>query len=127
MGPLSRRGYRRPGAGSEFHIHAIIHLLLARTSARYLDTNVTKTLALLDAALDAGLDKIVFSSSCATYGVPRTLPISEDHPQISISPYGASKLFVESILHWYERGYGTRYTSLRYFNAAGADPRWRDR
>jgi len=54
--------------------------------------------------------------------VPRTLPISEDHPQNPISPYGASKLFVESILHWYDRSYGVRYTSLRYFNAAGADP-----
>src|SRR5262249_54773313 len=69
-----------------------------------------------------GIDKVVFSSSCATYGVPRALPIPEDHPQNPINPYGVSKLFVEKILHSYERAYGMRYASLRYFNAAGADP-----
>src|SRR5262249_24901383 len=65
--------------------------------------------------------KVVFSSSCATYGIPLGLPIAEDHPQNPISPYGASKLFVENILSWYEQAYRLRYTNLRYFNAAGAD------
>ena len=88
---------------------------------KYFDNNVSRTLALLDALLDEGVDKIVFSSSCATYGIPRALPIAEDHPQSPINPYGASKLFVESVLHWYEQAYGLRYMSLRYFNAAGAD------
>jgi UDP-glucose 4-epimerase len=89
---------------------------------KYFDNNVSKTLALLDALLDAGVDTIVFSSSCATYGVPRNLPIAEDHPQSPINPYGASKLFAENVLHWYEQAYSLRYMNLRYFNAAGADP-----
>jgi UDP-glucose-4-epimerase GalE len=89
---------------------------------KYFDNNVSKTLALLDATLDSGVETVVFSSSCATYGVPRGLPITEDHPQSPINPYGASKLFVENVLHWYEQAYGLHYTNLRYFNAAGADP-----
>jgi len=83
---------------------------------------VSKTIALLDTLFDAGVTKLVFSSSCATYGAPQNLPITEDHPQQPISPYGASKLFIEKILHWYECAYGMRYMILRYFNAAGADP-----
>jgi UDP-glucose-4-epimerase GalE len=89
---------------------------------KYFENNVSKTLALLDTLLDGGVHKIVFSSSCATYGVPRRLPIVEDHPQDPINPYGASKLFVENALNWYERAYGLRHMNLRYFNAAGADP-----
>jgi UDP-arabinose 4-epimerase len=88
---------------------------------KYFDNNVSKTLILFDTLLEAGIAKVVFSSSCATYGVPQELPIAEDHPQEPINPYGASKLFVEKILHWYERAYGMHYTNLRYFNAAGAD------
>ena len=65
---------------------------------------------------------IVFSSTCATYGVPTEIPISEDHPQQPINPYGRSKLMVERILCDYERAHGVRYCALRYFNAAGADP-----
>jgi UDP-glucose-4-epimerase GalE len=75
----------------------------------------------LDTLLDVSVKKIVFSSSCATYGIPRDLPIDETHPQNPINPYGASKLFVENILKWYEQAYALRYTNLRYFNAAGAD------
>jgi UDP-arabinose 4-epimerase len=88
---------------------------------KYFDNNVTSTLALLDALITAGVTKMVFSSSCATYGIPRELPISEDHPQVPINPYGESKLFVEKILRWYEQAYGMRSMILRYFNAAGAD------
>jgi UDP-arabinose 4-epimerase len=112
----------------EFSVRAVVHFAArayvgesVQQPRKYFDTNVTKTLALLDTLLDAGVDKIVFSSSCATYGMPRALPIKEDHPQDPISPYGASKLFVEQILYWYGRAYGIRYMSLRYFNAAGAD------
>jgi len=106
-------------------IHFAAHAYVAESveqPRRYFENNVSKTLVLLDALLDAGVHKIVFSSSCATYGVPRGLPIAEDHPQSPISPYGASKLFVENVLNWYERAYGLRYMNLRYFNAAGADP-----
>jgi UDP-arabinose 4-epimerase len=89
---------------------------------KYFDNNVSKTLALLDALLDGGVKSFVFSSSCATYGMPHTLPIAEDHPQSPINPYGASKLFTEEVLHWYEQAYNVRFMNLRYFNAAGADP-----
>jgi UDP-arabinose 4-epimerase len=120
---LLRRTLRRFEIGAVIHFaaHAYVGESIERPR-KYFDNNVVGTLALLDAVLDAGVDKLVFSSSCATYGVPRRLPIAEDHPQHPINPYGASKLFVENILSWYERAYGLRYTNLRYFNAAGADP-----
>jgi UDP-arabinose 4-epimerase len=89
---------------------------------KYFDNNFSKTLALLNSIRTSGLDKFVFSSSCATYGVPRVLPIPEDHPQQPISPYGESKLFVERVLRRYEQAYDLRSVTLRYFNAAGADP-----
>jgi UDP-glucose-4-epimerase GalE len=112
-----------------FGIEAVIHFAAnayvgesVEHPRKYFDNNVSKTLALLDTLLNAGIDKLVFSSSCATYGIPRHLPITEDHPQVPINPYGATKLFVEQILHWYERAYRMRHVILRYFNAAGADP-----
>jgi UDP-arabinose 4-epimerase len=112
-----------------FNVQAVIHFAAhayvgesVQQPRKYFDNNVSKMLSLLDALLDAGVNKLVFSSSCATYGIPRGLPIAEDHPQNPINPYGASKLFVENILNWYEPAYGLRYTNLRYFNAAGADP-----
>jgi UDP-arabinose 4-epimerase len=64
----------------------------------------------------------VFSSSAATYGTPMRVPMAEDHPQRPINPYGETKLAVERALHWYGQAYGLRWTALRYFNAAGADP-----
>jgi UDP-arabinose 4-epimerase len=87
----------------------------------YFQNNVGGTLSLLDTMLDHGVVKIVFSSSCATYGRPQAIPITEEHPQQPVNPYGESKLMVEKILSWYARAYGLRYTILRYFNAAGAD------
>jgi len=65
---------------------------------------------------------MVFSSTCATYGNPRGIPISEDHPQHPVNPYGESKLMVERLLYWFGCIHGLRWTALRYFNAAGADP-----
>jgi UDP-glucose-4-epimerase GalE len=65
---------------------------------------------------------IVFSSTCATYGEPREVPIPEQHPQHPVNPYGESKLAVEKMLRWYSQAYDLRYAALRYFNAAGADP-----
>ena len=90
--------------------------------ARYYRTNVTGTLALLAAMARASVDTIVFSSTCATYGVPDALPIREETPQKPINPYGASKLMIERILADYAHAYGLRYAALRYFNACGADP-----
>jgi UDP-arabinose 4-epimerase len=112
----------------KFEIRAVIHFAAyayvgesVRQPRKYFENNVSKTIAFLDTVLDAGIDKMIFSSSCATYGSPHGLPIAEDHPQNPINPYGASKLFVEKILKWYEQAYGLRYAALRYFNAAGAD------
>jgi UDP-arabinose 4-epimerase len=88
----------------------------------YFQNNVGATLSLLEAMREHGVGQIVFSSSCATYGNPQAIPMSEDHPQQPVNPYGESKLMVEKMLHWYSRVCGLRYTILRYFNAAGADP-----
>jgi UDP-arabinose 4-epimerase len=89
--------------------------------AAYYRTNVVGTLNVLDAMRASGVDKIVFSSTCATYGVPVRTPIDEDHPQSPINPYGRSKLMAETILRDHASAYDLRYVALRYFNAAGAD------
>jgi UDP-arabinose 4-epimerase len=89
---------------------------------KYFRNNTVNTLHLLDAMLSAGVKSIVFSSSCATYGMPQRTPMDETHPQAPVNPYGESKLFSERLLHWYSQAYGLRSLSLRYFNAAGADP-----
>jgi UDP-glucose-4-epimerase GalE len=89
---------------------------------KYYRNNVAGTLNLLDVMLRHRCRDIVFSSTCATYGVPTVVPIPEDHLQQPINPYGSSKLMVERILCDYERAHGIRYVALRYFNAAGADP-----
>jgi UDP-arabinose 4-epimerase len=88
----------------------------------YFRNNVANTLTLLDAMLEVGLRHIVFSSTCATYGVPERVPIVEETPQRPVNPYGESKLMVERMLHWCGEAYGIDWVSLRYFNAAGADP-----
>ena len=90
--------------------------------AKYYWNNVVGSLSLLEACRRSGTMNLVFSSSCATYGVPEELPIKETTPQRPISPYGRSKLMVEQILEDYAAAYGLRYMSLRYFNASGADP-----
>lgn len=90
--------------------------------AKYYRNNVVATLNLLEAMLGAGIDKFVFSSTCATYGVPQFIPLTEEHPQHPINPYGATKLMVERILSDFDLAYGLKYVSFRYFNAAGADP-----
>ena len=87
----------------------------------YYAVNVTGTMTLLDAMRAAGVDKILFSSSCATYGVPERIPIDEAHPQAPINPYGWTKLMVEKMLSDYSAAFGMRHVALRYFNAAGAD------
>ena len=87
--------------------------------------NVTGALAVLEAAREAGVDAFVFSSTCAVYGDPRYLPMDEDHPIAPASPYGRSKAMVEAILDDAAQAYGLRSVRLRYFNAAGADPRGR--
>ncbi|QSJ20015.1 UDP-glucose 4-epimerase GalE [Nostoc sp. UHCC 0702] len=90
--------------------------------AKYYRNNVVGTLTLLEAMLAASVKKFVFSSTCATYGVPEVVPIPEDHPQNPINPYGATKLMVERILSDFDVAYGLKSVRFRYFNAAGADP-----
>jgi UDP-arabinose 4-epimerase len=89
--------------------------------ALYYRNNVMGTLTLLDACRDLGIRNVIFSSSCATYGVPATLPIREDTPQQPINPYGGSKLIGEMMLREFEDTCGLRHVALRYFNASGAD------
>ncbi len=90
--------------------------------ADYYSTNVAGTIAVLDAARAAAISNIIFSSSCATYGVPEVLPVRENSSQNPISPYGRSKLMGEQIIGDYAAAYGIKYAILRYFNACGADP-----
>ena len=87
----------------------------------FFDNNVSGSVSLFVAALRAGIDKVVFSSTCATYGIPLEVPMREGHPQLPISPYGTSKLVVEQILRDLDAYQGLRSVILRYFNAAGAD------
>ncbi len=88
---------------------------------KYFRNNVAAALSLLNSALDAGIRRFVFSSSCAVYGIPEKVPITEQTPRQPVNPYGATKLFFENALEAYGRAYGLRSIALRYFNAAGAD------
>ena len=89
---------------------------------KYYLNNVKNTLNLLQVMLEENVKYFVFSSTCATYGNPVEIPITENHPQNPINPYGKGKLIVETVLKDYSDAYGLKYASLRYFNAAGADP-----
>jgi UDP-arabinose 4-epimerase len=113
----------------EHRVSAILHFAASAyvgesvvQPAAYYANNVGGMIALLDAAEMAGVRQIVLSSSCATYGIPATLPIREDSPQVPINPYGRTKLICEQMLADYAHAQGLRYVALRYFNAAGADP-----
>jgi UDP-glucose-4-epimerase GalE len=88
----------------------------------YFRNNVASTINLLDGMRRHAVSTIVFSSSCATYGIPTTVPIKENHPQVPINAYGDSKLMAEKVIRWYGKSYGLNWVTLRYFNAAGADP-----
>ena len=88
---------------------------------KYFRNNVEGGLSLLNAAVDAGVKKIIYSSSCAVYGVPVKVPIVEENPRQPVNPYGVTKLIFEEALEAYDPAYGIRYASLRYFNASGAD------
>jgi UDP-glucose-4-epimerase GalE len=89
---------------------------------KYFRNNVCGTLSILDAMRDEGVPYIVVSGTCAVYGSPEKMPITEDTPTNPINPYGASKLFMERMLADYEKAHGIKWMSLRYFNAAGCDP-----
>ncbi len=118
---------------SLFHSHsieAVVHLAgdsLVEASTldprRYFESNVVNGLKLLDAMLEHGVTKIIFSSTAAVYGEPQSLPIEEAHPEKPISAYGESKLMFERILNRFREAYGISFVSLRYFSAAGASQR----
>jgi UDP-glucose 4-epimerase len=111
---------------------AVIHLAAAKAAGesmvwpqKYSTQNLSGTVNIVNAAVDAGVGKLVFSSSAATYGEPKYLPIDEKHPTEPENYYGFTKLEIERILAWYDRLKGLRYAALRYFNAAGYDTRGR--
>jgi len=93
-----------------------------KNPAKYFENNLTRGLNLLKVMFKNNVKKIVFSSTAAVYGNPKRVPIKESDPTDPINPYGLSKLMFEQILSWYKRAHGLKFISLRYFNAAGADP-----
>ena len=95
-----------------------------RLPLKYYQNNVGGTTELLAAMVEAGVLRIVFSSTAATYGEPQATPIVESHPKHPTNPYGETKLAIERMLHWSSEAYGLQSISLRYFNAAGAHPEW---
>jgi UDP-arabinose 4-epimerase len=112
----------------EHAVEAVIHFAAyayvgesMQQPGKYFANNVVNSLNLLNAMQRAGVPHIVFSSTCATYGLPQRIPIDEQHPQQPVNPYGESKLFVERALKWYAVAHGVKWVALRYFNAAGAD------
>lgn len=111
----------RPSAIMHFAAYAYVGESV-KDPSKYYRNNVIGSLNLLDAARLYGIKHIVFSSTCATYGIPQVIPIPEEHPQKPINPYGKTKLIIEQMLEDYDTAYGTKSVSLRYFNAAGADP-----
>ncbi len=115
-----------------FPIEAVVHFAAfcyvgesVETPEKYFNNNLVNGLNLLNAMLKSGVDKIIFSSSCAVYGDPSEIPIPETHAKSPINPYGLTKHFFEEILSSYEAAHGIKHVSLRYFNAAGADPQGR--
>jgi len=114
---------------SEHEIAAVMHFAAfcyvgesVAQPAMYYQNNVASTLTLLEIMVEKGINNFIFSSSCAVYGEPIQIPITENHPQNPINPYGRTKLMVEQILEDFRDACGLNSTSLRYFNAAGADP-----
>ncbi len=113
----------------QYRIDAVIHFAAyayvgesVTDPIKYYENNVRNTIHLLRASLDHGVRCFIFSSSCATYGNPESTPIDETHRQNPVNPYGRTKLMIENILIDCDAAYGLRFNSLRYFNAAGADP-----
>ena len=114
---------RSKGIGAVLHFASLIQVGESYTNPlKYYTHNLTSSLNLLDAVLEAKVNAFIFSSSAAVYGIPVHIPIPENHPLNPVNPYGQTKVFVEKILEDYERAYGLKFISLRYFNAAGADP-----
>lgn len=108
-----------PDAAMHFAANALVGESMQNPS-KYFRNNLCNGINLLDGLLEHGVKKIVFSSTCATFGIPTRVPIDETLPQNPINPYGESKLLFEKILRWYDEIHGLKFVALRYFNAAGA-------
>ncbi len=121
--PLLDRLFATHDIAAVMHFAAFINVgESVNDPGKYYRNNVLGTLTLLEAMTAANVKKLVFSSTCATYGIPQAVPIAEDHPQSPINPYGTSKLMVEQILADFDVAYGLKSVCFRYFNASGADP-----
>ena len=116
-------GEVKPDAIMHFAANALVGESMENPS-KYFRNNVANGINLLDVAVENGVKKFVFSSTCATFGIPERVPIDETLPQNPINPYGESKLLFEKILRWYDECHGLSYVALRYFNAAGATERF---
>jgi UDP-glucose 4-epimerase len=112
-------GAEQPAAVMHFAAKALVGESMQNPS-KYFFNNVSCGLNLLDAMVEHGVKRFVFSSTCATYGIPEAIPIDELAPQKPVNPYGESKLIFEKILRWYDQIHGLVFAALRYFNAAGA-------
>ncbi len=115
-----RPALARAGAVMHFAAHAYVGESVT-DPRKYFRNNVSAGLSLLNSVIDAGITRFVFSSTCAVYGIPERVPITEEAPRRPVNPYGTSKLFLENALEAYQQAYGLRSACLRYFNAAGAD------
>jgi UDP-glucose 4-epimerase len=113
----------RPEAVVHFAAHALVGESMTQP-AKYFRNNVAGGLNLLEACVATGVRKFVFSSTCATYGVPERMPMDESLPQRPVNPYGESKLMFERMLEWFQRAHGLEFVAFRYFNAAGASRRF---
>ncbi len=113
----------QPDAVMHFAANALVGESMVNPS-KYFRNNVANGVNLLDAMVAAGVKRLVFSSTCATFGPPERVPIDETLPQRPINPYGESKLAFERILRWYDEIHGLRFVALRYFNAAGASAKF---
>ncbi len=113
----------KPDAVMHFAANALVGESMTNPS-KYFRNNVAAGINLIDAMVDAGVKKFIFSSTCATYGSPEKIPMDERLPQKPINPYGQSKLMFEQILQWYDKIHSLVYVNLRYFNAAGASEKF---
>lgn len=129
QGDIADKDFMRQVFKENSNIDAVIHFaaysLVAESMKKplkYFDNNTAGMVKLLEVMNEFSIDKIVFSSTAATYGIPEEVPIKETTPQNPINPYGESKLMMEKIMRWADKAYGIKFVPLRYFNVAGAKP-----
>lgn len=129
QGDIADKDFMRQVFKENSDIDAVIHFaaysLVAESMKKplkYFDNNTAGMVKLLEVMNEFSIDKIVFSSTAATYGIPEEVPIKETTPQNPINPYGESKLMMEKIMRWADKAYGIKFVPLRYFNVAGAKP-----